>query len=190
MALNAHNLIQAQGKYGDNKVFVSTLSTPIGEMLVMETQQGICLLEFQDRKGLEREVQLILQKIKGKLIEGGCNFFTLLSEEMEAYFQDCLSPFSVPLDLLGTEFQKQVWIALIEIPVGQTRTYSQLAKSIGNSKAIRAVGSANARNPIAIVIPCHRLIGANGSLTGYGGGLWRKEWLLQHERNGGKSDRK
>ncbi len=170
-------------------MFVSTLSTPIGEMLVMETQQGICLLEFQDRKELEQEIQSILQKTKGKLIGGGSNFFALLSEEMGAYFQDCNSPFSVPLDILGTEFQSKVWNTLIEIPVGQTRTYSEVAETIGKSKAVRAVGNANAKNPIAIVIPCHRLIGANGSLTGYGGGIWRKEWLLLHERKAGKSDK-
>jgi O-6-methylguanine DNA methyltransferase len=175
--------------HGDNKVFVSTISTPIGEMLVMETSRGICLLEFVDRKGLEHEVRVFLQKTKGKLIEGGSNFFALLSEEMEAYFRDCTSPFSVPLDILGTEFQSKVWNTLIEIPVGQTCTYSQVAETIGKSKAVRAVGNANAKNPIAIVVPCHRLIGANGSLTGYGGGIWRKEWLLKHEKQVGKSDK-
>jgi len=189
MGFTVSDLIQVQGNYGDNKVLVSTLSTPIGEMFVMETQKGICLLEFEDLKELEQEIQSILQKTKGKLIEGGSNFFALLSEEMGAYFQDCNSPFSVPLDMLGTDFQKQVWNSLIEIPVGQTRSYTQLAERIGKSKAVRAVGSANAKNPIAIVIPCHRLIGANGSLTGYGGGIWRKEWLLMHEKQAAKSDK-
>jgi len=184
------NLIQTQGKYGENKVYVSTIPTPIGEMLVLETKRGICLLEFLDRKGLEHGVQVVLEKGKGQLREGGNNFFALLSEELEVYFRECTSPFSVPLDMMGTEFQKQVWNSLIEIPVGQTRTYSQVAETIGKSKAVRAVGNANAKNPIAIVIPCHRLIGANGTLTGYGGGIWRKEWLLKREKQAGKSDRK
>jgi AraC family transcriptional regulator of adaptative response/methylated-DNA-[protein]-cysteine methyltransferase len=189
MALSVPALIHSMKSYGDNKILASILSTRIGEMFVLETSGGICLLEFADRKGLEHEVQVILQKTKGILIEGGSNFFALLSEELGAYFQDCTSPFSVPLDLLGSEFQQQVWKTLIEIPVGQTRTYSQVAETIGKSKAVRAVGNANAKNPIAIVIPCHRLIGANGTLTGYGGGIWRKEWLLKHEKQATKSDK-
>jgi len=168
--------------HGDRDVFISTISTPIGEMLVLETLKGICLLEFVDRKGLDREVQVLLRKNRGRLIEGGHNFHTLLSKELEAFFHNSCFSFSVPLDIWGSDFQKKVWKTLIGIPVGKTRTYSQVAEAIGNPTAVRAVGNANARNPIAIVIPCHRLIGADGSLTGYGGGIWRKEWLFQHER--------
>jgi AraC family transcriptional regulator of adaptative response/methylated-DNA-[protein]-cysteine methyltransferase len=189
MGTLVQDLIQLQGDSGDKKILVAMLPTPIGEMLVLETSRGICLLEFTDWYGLDKEIQNILKKVKGKLIEGGSNFFALLSEEMRAYFQDGTYPFSVPLDIQGTDFQMRLWNALIEIPVGQTRTYSQMAETIGKPKAIRAVGNANSKNPIAIVIPCHRLIGANGSLTGYGGGLWRKDWLLQLEKKAGKSDR-
>jgi AraC family transcriptional regulator, regulatory protein of adaptative response / methylated-DNA-[protein]-cysteine methyltransferase len=189
MGITVQDILHFMKKLGDNNVFISTISTPIGEMLVLETQKGICLLEFEDREGLEGEVQALLQKANGRIIEGGRNFYSLLSEELEAYFRDPSLPFSVTLDLLGSDFQKKVWKTLIGIPVGQTRTYSQVAETIGRSTAARAVGHANARNPIAIVIPCHRLIGANGSLTGYGGGIWRKEWLLKHERNTGISDR-
>jgi len=189
MELTVSALLHAINNYGDDKVYASTISTPIGTMLVLETQRGICLLEFADRKELEHEIQAFLQKAKGKLFEGGDNFFALLSEELDAYFRDSSSPFSVPLDMFGSEFQKQLWKTLIEIPVGQTRSYSQVAEMIGKPQAIRAMGHANARNPIAIVIPCHRLIGVNGSLKGYGGGIWRKEWLLQHERQTEESDR-
>lgn len=179
-------MIRNQSAFGENKVYFSQFGTPIGDMLAMETDRGICLLEFVDRDGLDLEVHGILKKARGKLIDGGRNFSALLAEEMEAYFLECKSPFSTPLDLFGTEFQLRVWNSLTEIPAGMTCTYSQLAEKIGKSDAVRAVGNANARNPVAIVVPCHRVIGANGDLRGYGGGLWRKEWLLQHEKRAGE----
>ncbi|MGH9061287.1 MAG: methylated-DNA--[protein]-cysteine S-methyltransferase, partial [Acidimicrobiales bacterium] len=102
--------------------------------------------------------------------------------QLDAYFAGTLTRFDLPLRMQGTAFQRQVWSALCEIPYGQTWSYGQLADRIGNSKACRAVGLANGRNPVSIVVPCHRVIGADGSLTGYGGGVDRKAWLLGHER--------
>jgi methylated-DNA-[protein]-cysteine S-methyltransferase len=102
--------------------------------------------------------------------------------QLAEYFSGKRTTFELPLCLRGTEFQRRVWNALTEIPFGETRTYGQLARHIGNPAACRAVGLANARNPICVIVPCHRVIGADGSLTGFGGGLPRKEWLLRHER--------
>jgi methylated-DNA-[protein]-cysteine S-methyltransferase len=108
--------------------------------------------------------------------------FAQALRQLEAYFTGTGRAFDVPLRLDGTPFQRQVWSALTEIPYGETWSYAQLARRIGNPKACRAVGLANGSNPISIIVPCHRVIGADGSLTGYGGGLERKRWLLAHER--------
>ena len=108
--------------------------------------------------------------------------FRDVTDQLTAYFAGELTEFDVDLDLVGTEFQRRVWGALCQIPYGETWSYSQLANKIGNSRACRAVGLANGRNPVAIIVPCHRVIGANGSLVGYGGGLDRKALLLDHER--------
>lgn len=106
------------------------------------------------------------------------------ARQLEAYFLGKLCDFDLPLAPRGTEFQRAVWQALSEIPFGETRTYAEQARSLGKPKAMRAVGAANGRNPISIIVPCHRVIGANGTLTGYAGGLPRKQWLLHHERSG------
>ena len=102
-------------------------------------------------------------------------------EQLHAYFAGVLTDFEIPMDMRGTDFQRRVWAELCEIPYGETISYGELARRVGNPQASRAVGLANGRNPVAIVVPCHRVIGADGSLTGYGGGLSRKVWLLEHE---------
>jgi methylated-DNA-[protein]-cysteine S-methyltransferase len=102
-------------------------------------------------------------------------------EQLEGYFDGSLTDFDLPMTMQGTEFQRRVWASLCEIPYGETISYGELARHVGNPKASRAVGLANGRNPVAIIVPCHRVIGADGSLTGYGGGLDRKVWLLEHE---------
>ncbi|MCB0290259.1 MAG: methylated-DNA--[protein]-cysteine S-methyltransferase [Calditrichaeota bacterium] len=101
--------------------------------------------------------------------------------QLEAYFRGELKDFSLKLQPQGTAFQQSVWQQLLEVPYGSTATYLDIARRLGDRNAVRAVGSANGRNPISLIIPCHRIIGANGRLIGYGGGLWRKEWLLRHE---------
>jgi len=102
-------------------------------------------------------------------------------KEIKEYFHGNREQFDVPLDLQGTAFQEAVWQELLNIPYGSTASYGDIAKAIGNPKAVRAVGGANHRNPIALIVPCHRVIGSDGSMTGYGSGIWRKEWLLKHE---------
>jgi methylated-DNA-[protein]-cysteine S-methyltransferase len=101
--------------------------------------------------------------------------------QLDEYFAGARLEFDLPLDAQGTPFQRRVWTALAEIPFGQTISYAELARRVGDVKAVRAVGAANGRNPIPIIVPCHRVIGANGSLVGFGGGLERKQWLLEHE---------
>ncbi len=105
-----------------------------------------------------------------------------VADQLAAYFRGELTEFDLPVAATGTPFQQRVWDALRQIPYGETRSYGQLAAEIGNPAASRAVGAANGRNPVSIVVPCHRVIGADGSLTGYGGRIWRKQWLLEHER--------
>jgi methylated-DNA-[protein]-cysteine S-methyltransferase len=108
-------------------------------------------------------------------------WFTPIAAQLDAYFAGERARFDVPLNAVGTDFQRRVWAALLEIPYGETISYGELARRIGNPNASRAVGLANGRNPISIIVPCHRVIGAKGDLTGYGGGLERKVWLLEHE---------
>jgi len=107
--------------------------------------------------------------------------------QLDEYFRGERKRFSLALDLVGTEFQKKAWEQLASIPYGETATYAEVAAAIGRPKAVRAVGQANHRNPVSIIIPCHRVIGSDGRLVGYGGGLWRKQWLLAHERRGSGS---
>ncbi len=102
-------------------------------------------------------------------------------QQIDAYFAGTLTVFDLPLDLRGTDFQRRVWAQLLAVPFGQTATYLEIALALENPQAVRAVGAANGQNPVSIVVPCHRIIGSNGKLVGYGGGLWRKEWLLRHE---------
>ena len=102
-------------------------------------------------------------------------------KQIDGYFAGRRTVFDLPLDLRGTDFQRRVWKQLLTVPFGQTATYPDIALALGNPQAVRAVGAANGQNPVSVIVPCHRIIASNGKLTGYGGGLWRKEWLLRHE---------
>jgi len=157
------------------KIITSTVTTPIGDMTAGSTGKGICLLEWSKER--------IDQHFKnGEILKPGMDdHISLLKDELSDYFDLKVKSFSVPLDLIGTDFQKTVWNALCQIPYGRTSTYMQQAKSIGNPKAIRAMAIANGKNKISIIIPCHRVIGSDGSLTGYGGGLENKRLLLELE---------
>ena len=130
---------------------------------------------------LESEFTDLQKRLDAVLLPGKNEFTQTAVEEITEYFAGTRKTFSVPLHAPGTEFQQRVWAALREIPFGEIRSYGELAVNIGEPKAVRAVGTANGMNRIAIMIPCHRVIGASGALTGYGGGLWRKDWLLKHE---------
>lgn len=157
------------------------LTTPLGPMFACATTQGVCLLEFTDRKMLETEFQDLCKRLNSVVLPGNNPHLDHLQSELEEYFSKKRIEFTVPLHTPGTEFQQSVWEILQKIPYGETRTYKQQAIAMGKPKAIRAVASANGRNRVAIIIPCHRVIGSDGSLVGYAGGLHRKRWLLDLE---------
>lgn len=165
---------------------LTRLETPIGPMIACADANGICLLEFTDRKMLETEFKDLSKRMHAKIIPGKNKYFPELEKQLNAYFEARLSEFTIPLSMQGTSFQKEVWNELMRIPFGQTRSYQKQANAIGKPSSVRAVANANGMNKIAILIPCHRVIGADGSLTGYGGGLWRKQFLLDLEKKHAK----
>lgn len=158
------------------------LETPIGPMFAGAVEEGICLLEFTDRRMLETEFAQLKKLLNASIIQGHSPHFDVLQQQLNEYFEGSRTTFSVPLVAPGSEFQQQVWDLLQTIPYGNTRSYGQQARAINKPQAVRAVANANGCNRISILIPCHRVIGEDGHLTGYGGGLWRKKWLLDLER--------
>lgn len=160
----------------------SWLDTKLGPMIAIASDEALYLLEFVDRRGLEREVERLRQKEKSAIIPGYTKPICSIEKELSQYFDGKLSEFRTPLFYLGSPFQKRVWDELRRIPSGETRSYSDIAKAIDKPSAIRAVAQANGANQLAIVIPCHRVINTNGDLGGYGGGVARKEWLINFER--------
>lgn len=160
----------------------SWIDTPLGPMIAVGDNQHLYLLEFVDRRGLELEVERLRIKIKAKIIPGTNKSLESIKKELEKYFNGKLINFKTPIFTIGSEFQKKVWQELQKIPPGETVSYAKLAKKIGNPKACRAVANANGANQLSIIIPCHRVINSDGKLGGYGGGLSRKEWLLNHEK--------
>ncbi len=166
-----------------NIIDLKRIETPLGTMIACATQQGICLLEFTDRKMLETELKAIAKLFNATIIQGNNPHFNLLTSELQEYFNGKRKMFSVPLHPLGTYFQNKVWDALQRIPYGTTKSYKEQAIDIGSPESVRAVANANGMNRISILVPCHRVIGSNGELTGYGGGLWRKKYLLELEAN-------
>ncbi len=166
---------------GSEIITITRVLTPLGPMFAGATSKGICLLEFTDRRMLETQIKRLTKLLNAKFITGEHPLFDLLSMELKQYFAGKLTSFTIPLDLPGTQFQQHVWQVLQTIPFGKTRSYQQQAEAINNPKAVRAVAKANGDNRISIIIPCHRVIGKNGKLTGYGGGLWRKQRLLELE---------
>ena len=160
--------------------------TPIGPMITIAGSKGICLLEFGDRRMLETEFIDLQKRLNAVILPGVNSFIEQVMMELDEYFNGKRCEFTVPLHTPGTEFQNLVWNTLMSVPFGETVSYQALAKQINNPKAVRAVGRANGMNRIAILIPCHRVIGRDGELTGYGGGIWRKEWLITHEAKVGE----
>lgn len=158
-----------------------TIETELGTLVAGATSDGICLLEFADRKSAEAELRYLEKYYRSKFIQGVNDHIAKVKEELEGYFMGTVTKFTVPLSMAGSPFQLKVWKELLRIPYGTTRSYHSQALALGNENIIRAVARANASNRIAIVIPCHRVIGSDGSLTGYGGGLARKKWLIEHE---------
>ena len=163
-------------------VDLKRIETPLGTMIACANENGICMLEFSDRKALPTELKEISKHFDANIVQGENPHFKTLEKELEEYFEGKLKDFIVPLAPVGTDFQKKVWEILRTIPYGTTRSYQQQADILGNPKAVRAVANANGLNKISIIIPCHRVIGSNGTLTGYGGGIWRKQKLLELEK--------
>ncbi|MDO4881075.1 MAG: methylated-DNA--[protein]-cysteine S-methyltransferase [Capnocytophaga sp.] len=166
-----------------NKIYRKEIYSPLGTLIVCASENGICLLEFSDGKGLETELKQIEKSLKAKIKDGENPLFAILETELNLYFQGKLKQFSVPLQPIGTDFQKKVWEELCKISYGKTISYQRQANNLDIPKSVRAVANANGQNKIAILIPCHRVIGTNGKLTGYAGGIWRKEKLLEIEKN-------
>ena len=162
-------------------IIITRIETPLGTMFAGAVEEGICLLEFTDRKMLVTELKSLSKSLNANIIQGTNHHFDLLKQQLEEYFDGKRKEFTVPLFTVGTEFQKSVWKELQTIPYGSTRSYLGQATAMGKSSSVRAVANANGMNRIAIIIPCHRVIGEDGSPTGYGGGIWRKKWLLDLE---------
>ncbi len=157
------------------------IDTPVGKLLAAASDQGLCLLEFADVEDrLNRHVSQLEKTFKTKISKGESAIIQQLKRELIEYFNEERKTFEIALDFRGTKFQEDAWKALLKIPYGQTRSYKEQAIAINKPTAVRAVAGANNRNKISIVIPCHRVIGKNGSMTGYGGELWRKELKLEN----------
>lgn len=166
----------------EGMILTTIIESPLGELLAGATDYGICLLEFKDRKRVVRETRDLVRLLNQTLEEGDNEHLQALRIQLEGYFRGELKRFNVPLVTPGTEFQQAVWKELMEIPFGSTRSYQEQAYVLMKPDAVRAVANANGMNRIAILIPCHRVIGSDGRLIGYGGGLKRKKWLIDHEK--------
>lgn len=162
-------------------IYLQRFSTPLGQMYAAATDEGLCLLEFVERRMLEREFGDLKRYLKGDFVKADNGHIRQAQEELRTYFSGEGSGFSVALHTPGTDFQQKVWKALATLAPGTTLSYGELAERLGNSRSVRATANAVGHNRIAIIIPCHRVIGKDGSLTGYAGGLHRKRWLLDHE---------
>jgi AraC family transcriptional regulator, regulatory protein of adaptative response / methylated-DNA-[protein]-cysteine methyltransferase len=177
------------GRVEDARCAMTTaIDTPLGPMIAGATEEGVCLLEFTDRRMLEAQLQRLSKLLGHPMIPGEHRHLTQLREELTKYFAGTLTDFTTPLIYRGTPFEERVWRELTRIPYGETISYAQLADRIDAPGGQRAVGRANGMNRISIVIPCHRVVNADGKLGGYGGGLWRKHWLLELERRKTSSD--
>jgi AraC family transcriptional regulator of adaptative response/methylated-DNA-[protein]-cysteine methyltransferase len=162
-------------------VTIGWVESPVGPLVAGATEDAVCLLEFSDRRMLETQLAALRRRFGAALVPGGNRWLDALRAQLAEYFAGTRRAFELPLSYPGTPFQVKVWSSLLEIPYGGTCSYQDIARRIGQPGAVRAVGTANGMNRIAIVIPCHRVVNANGDLGGYGGGLWRKRLLLDLE---------
>ncbi len=158
------------------------VDSPLGELCLCAGAEGVCLIDFADRRKRKAQLEMLPALLGCDVAQGDNEQLALLREELAAYFAGRLRKFTAPVALRGTPFQVAVWKQLLKIPYGRTVSYEQVAARVKRPGAQRAVGTANGRNRIAIVVPCHRVINKNGGLGGYGGELWRKEFLLDLER--------
>jgi AraC family transcriptional regulator of adaptative response/methylated-DNA-[protein]-cysteine methyltransferase len=179
----AHTFGRPPGRSRDlNCVVTSWLDSPLGPLVASATDDGVCLLEFTDRRMLETQFKTLRRLFSSALVPGRNRHIARLEKELAEYFAGRRKRFTVPLVYPGTPFQRKVWEELLRIPHGKTRSYDDVAVAIGAKGSHRAVASANGANRISILIPCHRVLNKDGRLGGYGGGLWRKQYLLDLER--------
>jgi AraC family transcriptional regulator of adaptative response/methylated-DNA-[protein]-cysteine methyltransferase len=163
------------------RVVTQLIESPLGALLAGSSADGLCLLEFPEPGRLDPQLAALRRQFGYTIDEGTSSYLDLLRNELAAYFAGTLTTFAVPVVTRGTSFQERVWSELRRIPYGETRSYEDVARAIGALGASRAVGHANGMNPVAIVVPCHRVINKSGGLGGYGGQLWRKTALLRLE---------
>ena len=166
-----------------DKINIQYFNTPVGEMILGSYADKLCMADWRYRKMRDRVDRRVQKGLNATFVEEESVVLKKAKEELEAYFKGVRKRFDIPLLMVGTEFQKSVWQGLIQIPFGETVSYLDLAKGIDNQKAVRAVASAVGANAISLLIPCHRIIGTDGSLTGYAGGLDAKKKLLEIENN-------
>jgi AraC family transcriptional regulator of adaptative response/methylated-DNA-[protein]-cysteine methyltransferase len=158
------------------------IDTPLGAMVAIAGEEGLYMFEFVDRRGIENEITRIRKKTGGYIVPGENEHLKKTEMEITEYFLNGKMNFTVPVMMSGSQFEISVWKELQNIPPGKTISYSELAARTGRPGAVRAAGNANGKNCLAVIIPCHRVIGADGTLHGYGGGIWRKKKLIEHER--------
>lgn len=163
-------------------LFAERIETPLGAMLAVADDAGLRLLEFTDRRALERELTILRRRLQTSVVPGQHKYLDALRTQLAEYFAGTRANFEIPLAPIGSDFQLRTWELLRSIPSAETRSYSWMADQLKIPGARRAVGRANGTNMLSVIIPCHRVIRADGTLCGYGGGLWRKKWLLEHER--------
>jgi len=166
------------------RLVTESIDTPIGRVIAIAGDAGICVLEFLEERESPSSAAAFARRYGEPARSRADARLDRLRGELDAYFRGALRRFESPLDLRGTPFQRSVWTRLARTPYGATITYAQLAARAGRPSAVRATGHANGRNPVSILVPCHRVVGTDGALHGYGGGLWRKRWLLELERSG------
>lgn len=166
-------------------IVTRSINSPVGELVLGATGRGLCFLEYSDRPAFDTQIAALRKVFRCDIASGTNGHLDQAIAELELYFSERLTTFTTPLDIAGTPFQVSVWNCLRSIPYGRTFTYAAVAEQVGRPGAQRAVGRANGDNKIAIVIPCHRVVQAGGVLRGYGGGLWRKQFLLDLECRGG-----
>lgn len=160
----------------------SWIETPLGFMVAAADEKALYFLEFVERQRLEQKMEKFCIKANVDIVPGNTNIIESTESELKSYFAGKLKTFKIPLNLIGSPFQKSAWKELMHTPYGETRSYTDQATALEKPLAYRAVANANGANNIAIIIPCHRIINNDGKLGGYGGGIARKQWLLNHEQ--------
>jgi len=173
---------RAAGRDETAPVILQWLASPLGALVAGVRNEAVVLLEFAEAQRLQQQLPALQRQLQAPLQPGEHPLLRELDRQLQQYFRGGLREFELPLQAPGSPFQQQVWQALRDIPYGQTRSYEELARQLGRPQACRAVGHANGRNRLAILLPCHRVVNKDGALAGYGGGLWRKQRLLQLER--------